>query len=65
MPAVSITVEKQDLQPINSLPGRGWGWGWGVGMEGPGGRMVKDFLRGNVSPVFESVFHTGHFYRAI
>lgn len=69
MPAISIIVEKQDLQPINSLLGQG---GVGVGMMGPGGRaedrgwrMFKDFHQDNVSSVFESVFHTGHFYRAI
>lgn len=27
--------------------------------------MLKDFHQDNVSSVFESVFHAGHFYRAI
>lgn len=27
--------------------------------------MLKDFHQDNVSSVFESVFHTGHFYRGI
>ena len=63
MPAISINIEKQDLQPINSLPGQGWGLG--VGTEGPWGRVLKDLHPDSVSPVFESVFHAGHFYRAI
>ena len=54
MPAISINVEKQDLQPINSLPGRGWGLG--LGTEGPGGRVLKDLHPDSVSPVLNLSF---------
>lgn len=48
------------------------GTGDGMRVVGPGGRakdrawrMLKDLHQDNVSSVFESVFHSGHFYRVI
>lgn len=67
---ISINIRKTELtaHKFSAWPDMGIG----VGVVGPGGRaedrawrMLKDRHQDNVSSVSESVFHSGHFYRAI